>query len=94
MVCLVTYELKTPDWDYTPLYSYLENQMGKSAIHVLRDSWWVDVENNKDISSLADTIRNLMGEKDIFFIVDISKKPINGWLPSTSWTWLQERDKL
>lgn len=50
MVYQLSYELKTPDKDYGPLYSYLENDLGTSAKHVLRDSWWIAVDQELDVN--------------------------------------------
>ncbi|KAA6329001.1 hypothetical protein EZS27_022151 [termite gut metagenome] len=94
MVFLVTYELRTLDMDYTKLYSFLEKDMGKSAIHVLRDSWWVELEGKPVITQLCDQVRSFMGEKDVLFIIDITDQATNGWLASSSWKWLQERSKI
>ena len=95
MVYIISYELRTPDKDYTGLYSFLEKEMGDSAVHVLRDTWWIelnDVEPN--LAQLCDRIRSFMGEKDVFFIMDITNQHTNGWLASSSWKWLQERSNI
>ena len=88
MVYIVSYQLQTPDKDYSPLYKYVEHSIGDSAVHVLRDSWWIGTEKSIDVNEVANKIREYMGEHDSVFIAKLSTDtPINGWLPSTHWTW-------
>ncbi len=85
MVYSLSYELKSTEMDYTPLFSFLEHGIGVGGIHVLRDSWWIFSKTEIDISKTCDDIRALMGEKDHFFFSKLSVNDINGWLPSTLW---------
>ena len=94
MICLITYELRTPDMDYTLLYNYIEKDMGVSAIRVLKDAWWVNFDDQKNIVDLVSEVRKYMGEKDVLFITEIKDNGYNGWLPSSSWDWLRsQQDK-
>lgn len=45
MIYQLSYELKTPEKDYTSLYTFLEKVLG--GIHVLRDTWWIKYEGEK-----------------------------------------------
>lgn len=90
MVYQLTYELRSPDWDYSSLYSFLEKDAGDSAIHVLRDSWWIYISKPVSICELRDRIRAFMGEKDIFYISELLKESVDGWMPSSHWKWYSE----
>lgn len=90
MIYQLSYELKTPDKDYTDLYSFLEKEIGKSAIHVLRDTWWFKYEGNNSVDDFNDIIKKKMGENDIFFISVLDKEKINGWMASSNWKWLND----
>lgn len=90
MIFQLSYELKTPDKDYTELYSFLEKELGKSAIHVLRDTWWVKYEGQKNIDDISDLIKDKMGKNDVFFISVLEIDKTNGWLASSNWKWLNE----
>lgn len=92
MVYQVSYELRTQDKDYTGLYSFLEKDLGTSAIHVLRDTWWIDF-SGKNINDVCDDIRKHLGESDIFYLSQLNMQDINGWMPSTTWNWLKEHNK-
>ncbi len=90
MIFQLSYELKTPDKDYTELYSFLEKEIGKSAIHVLRDTWWIKYDGLKDIDGISDLIKDKMGKNDVFFVSEIQISKINGWLASSNWKWINE----
>lgn len=85
MVYSLSYELKSAEKDYAPLFSYLEHGIGQGGIHVLRDTWWIFSETELDINATCDEIRKNIAEKDYFFLTKLSDKDINGWLPSKSW---------
>jgi len=88
MIYILSYQLQTPDKDYAPLYKYIEHSIGDSAIHVLRDSWWIGTKQEINVNEVADQVREYMGEKDSVFIARLSTDvPINGWLPSSHWAW-------
>jgi hypothetical protein len=90
MIYLLTYELRTPDMDYSPLYNHLEKEMGEVAIRVLRDSWWIKIDDSRSIEGLVNEVRNYLGEQDVLFITQIIENGYNGWLPSSTWDWLRE----
>lgn len=85
MVYSLSYELKSAEMDYAPLFSFLEHGIGQGGIHVLRDTWWIFSETVLDVNAICDDIRKNMAEKDHFFFTKLSDKDINGWLPSKSW---------
>lgn len=90
MVFQILYELKTPEKDYSPLFTYLETGMGESGIHVLRDCWWVSNPHQEDVVEMCKEVRNYLGENDVFYITVVSPEQINGWLSSGSWNWFRE----
>ena len=90
MIYQLSYELRTPGKDYTFLYAFLEKEVEGNAIHVLRDTWWIKYNGDKNVSELCEAIKKEMGEKDIFFLSEISGKEINGWMASSNWKWLNE----
>ena len=90
MVYSLSYELKSVDKDYTPLFSFLEHGIGQGGIHVLRDSWWIASETELDVNIICNQIRNYLGDKDHIFFARLSNVEINGWLPSSSWNWFNE----
>jgi hypothetical protein len=89
MIYQLTYELRTAEMDYSDFFSYLEQGLGGAALHVLRDAWWLSIDES-DINILCESIRAHLGEKDVFFISQLPTGQINGWMPQTSWKWYQE----
>lgn len=88
MIYQLSYELKTPEKDYTSLYTFLEKVLG--GIHVLRDTWWIKYEGEKSLDELCESIRKEMGENDVFFLSIITPDKINGWMASSNWAWLSK----
>ena len=80
--------------DYTPLFIFLEHGIGNGGIHVLRDCWWIYSQKELDINETCDEIRKRMSEKDHFFFNKLSRKEINGWLPSSTWSWFEKNNEL
>lgn len=90
MVYALSYELKSVEKDYAPFFHYLEHQLGKVAIHVLRDTWWISSDNELDVNAVCDEIRKLIAEKDRFYLYRLIDKDINGWLASSSWDFFKD----
>lgn len=94
MVYSLSYELRSTEMDYTPLFIFLEHGIGNGGIHVLRDCWWIYSQKELDINETCDEIRKRMSEKDHFFFNKLSRKEINGWLPSSTWSWFEKNNEL
>lgn len=90
MVYQLVYELKTPDFDYSEFYSFMEKDLGKGAIHVFRDAWWFE-SDEEDIEAICTKIRGRIGELDVFYVSMIPNGKIDGWLAQISWQWYKER---
>lgn len=81
MVYQIIYELKTPEKDYSSLYTYLEKEMGESGIHVLRDCWWVaNPRHSDDMQEMCKELRTYLGSSDIFYVSSLDDTALNGWL--------------
>ena len=94
MIYILSYQLQTPDKDYAPLYKYIENSIGTSAVHVLRDSWWVASDHNLDVDEECEKVRKYLGEKDGVYMAELQvNAKINGWLPSNFWDWYRDNNK-
>ena len=90
-IYLLSYELRSADKDYTPLYEFLE-KAGNDRLHVLRDSWWIASSENMDIDGFCQNIRSFINQDtDVFYFSEMSVTHINGWLASSSWNWYREQ---
>lgn len=92
-IYLLSYELRTPDNDYSKFYEFIEH-IGDDRVHVLRDSWWIASKETLQIEQLCSEIRDHLTVNDVFYVEEMteSNSNINGWMASSSWNWL--RDKM
>ncbi len=93
MVYQVSYELRTPEKDYSSLFKFLENEVEGvkgEGIHVLRDVWWVKVNEPFDADVFGKKIKEHLESTDIFFFAQLTSNNINGWMPSSYWTWFNQ----
>lgn len=84
---LVTYDLKAPNRNYDSLYSSLKSQ-GAWWHHL--ESTWI-ISTNETAGSFSAKLRDVIDENDNIFIVDITSRPRDGWLPKKAWEWLNEQ---
>ncbi len=87
MIFLVTYDLKQPDRDYTSLFEAIK-QCSSAWWHYLESVWIIDT--TLDLSSCYDIIKPSMDENDYLFIIQLTSKNYQGWLPSKAWDWLKQ----
>ncbi len=90
MIYQLSYELRTPDYDYTSLYNYLETHFGDNVKHVLRDTWWLASSSSLDLVAIVHEMRDKIGANDGFYVSLLDTNEINGWLPSTLWQWFND----
>lgn len=89
MLLLISYDLKQPDRDYSSLYDTIKNA-GSSWWHYLESVWIIKTDMSVDCCSNL-LLRN-MDTNDLLFVVDITGKKSQGWLPSKAWEWLKSQD--
>lgn len=84
-VYLISYDLKTQNRDYTPLYDAIKNNY--NWWHYLESTWLVATnENSQQISNrLIATIT----QNDRLLIIQVSID-YYGWLPVEAWNWIQK----
>jgi hypothetical protein len=85
-ILLVTYDLKTPNRDYGPLYVALKQQ--GVWWHYLDSVWLIDTIKTPD-QVYADIVKNITMD-DRLFITAI-KRPYWGYLPKDAWDWINQR---
>lgn len=90
MLILITYDLKQPDRDYASLYESIKT-CGDSWWHYL-DSVWLIHSDTLSASQCYDRIRDNIDDNDNLFVVEITGKNRQGWLPSKAWEWIKKHD--
>jgi transposase len=86
-VYLITYDLNASDKDYTSLYTEIEN-LGK-AIRILKSVWLVSVDN-MTASDISKTLRLVMDDSDLLYIVKNDNSDRQGWMHKSNWEWIKD----
>ena len=89
MLMLITYDLRQPDRNYDAMYEAIKH-CGSAWWHYLGSVWIVNTRFTPQ--ECYDRIKPNMDANDYLFIVDISQKERQGWLPTKAWDWLRAND--
>lgn len=84
-VFLVTYHLKTPGKDYSPLYTALKSS-GKWW-HFLESSWLICTSETSVL--LNNRLMPFITATDRLLIIEV-RNDCQGWLPKEAWDWIKE----
>ncbi len=82
-VLLVSYDLKTPGWNYTAFYETLKAQ--GSWWHYLTSTWLIITP--KSPAEVHNALGPHLAKTDSILILPV-KKPAFGWLPKEAWDWI------
>lgn len=82
---LITYDLKTPNWNYTGFYNALKN-LG-DWWHYL-DSTWIIKSSTYTPQQMYDVLAPHLSTKDFILIIEIVPESKYGFLPKDAWGWL------
>ncbi|RSU47557.1 hypothetical protein BRX43_13960 [Sphingomonas sp. S-NIH.Pt15_0812] len=88
-VLLVTYDLKSPGQNYTPVHTYLKSMPGYCK-H-LESVWLIDTE--KTTTQVRNDLMKLVDNNDVIFVVKITQSWASynygcaDWLNNGSHTW-------
>ena len=89
MLLLISYDLKSSDKDYNPLYEGIKNNCSKWW-HYMESVWIVKTDNTPN--SYVDMLKDKIDKEDRLFVVDISHQKRQGWLLSKAWDWIKAND--
>jgi CRISPR/Cas system-associated endoribonuclease Cas2 len=89
-VYLITYDLSSPEKDYSSLFSEIEN-LG-NAKRILKSVWLVAVED-KNAHQISETLRKVMDKDDLLYVVKNHESDRHGWIYSSIWKWLDNPSK-
>lgn len=87
MIYLITYDLRQPGRDYTSLYDAIK-ELGENN-HPLESVWLVK-NNQLDVTDIVNHLKKKMDDNDLLFVVDITESARQGWLPKSSWVWMNK----
>lgn len=81
---LITYSLKTPNWNYTGFFSALQS-IGPWW-HYL-DTTWI-IKSNLTAQQIHAVLAPHLSRNDLMLVVEIVPGNRFGWLPPDAWTWI------
>jgi len=87
-VYLITYDLSSDDKDYTSLYAEIE-KLG-DAKRILKSVWFLSV-NNMNANQISDSLRKVLDDKDLLYVVKNDNQDRQGWMHASNWKWLKEK---
>ncbi len=90
MILLISYDLKQPDRNYESLYDTIK-QCGTKWWHYLESVWLIKTDLTPQLC--FERLHRKIDENDYLFIVDISRKSHEGWLPKSAWEWIKDNDE-
>lgn len=81
---LITYDLKTQNWNYTGFHNALQN-VGPWW-HYLQTSWIV--KTHLTAQQVYERLAPFLSKSDNILVVEIVPGSKFGWLPQDAWTWI------
>jgi hypothetical protein len=86
---LITYNLKTPNWNYTGFFNALQN-IGPWWHYI--DSTWI-VKSNLTAQQIYSRIApGFLSTSDFILIIEIKSESKFGWLPQEAWNWIDSNN--
>jgi hypothetical protein len=82
---LITYTLRTPNWDYRKFYAAIQS-LG-NWWHYL-DTTWAIKDSVYTTNQMYDKLASGLSTKDSILIVEIVQGTSYGFLPKDAWDWL------
>lgn len=90
MLVAISYDLKAPGRDYTPLYTAIKG-VGSAWWHYLQSTWIVDVPNGTALSEVNERLRCHLDQNDRLLVSKLTSPYYDGWLPRDAWDWIKAR---
>ncbi|MEY4835631.1 MAG: hypothetical protein RI980_1746 [Bacteroidota bacterium] len=90
MILLITYDLKKPGKDYTALYNVIKT--APKWWHYLESTWIIQTPESVD--TWNSRLTKVLDQNDHILIVDITKRPRQGWLPKEAWDWIRTNENV
>ncbi len=90
MILLITYDLKKPGKDYTGLYNVIKT--APKWWHYLESTWIIQTPESVD--TWNSRLTKVLDQNDHLLIVDITKRPRQGWLPKEAWDWIRTNENV
>lgn len=87
---LISYDLRNPDKDYTPLFSSIR-ELGEYK-HILSSVWLVSTSTH-DENSIYKVLGNKIDNSDMLIIIQVNPNRFNGYLPMSVIGFIKDRQQ-
>lgn len=85
MLYIVTYDLHQSDQNFKGLESAIRQE--GEVNHCLASVWLVQSQHGVD--EIQTNLQRAIDENDRIIVVDITGKPLNGWMNRDVWEWVR-----
>ena len=87
MVYLITYDLRVPGRDYTPLYNAIK-EYGDWQ-HPVESTWFIS--SDLQVNDIYRKLHSFIDKNDRLLVIQVSKENKQGWLAKNFWDWLNSK---
>lgn len=84
---IISYDLRTPERDYTSLYAAIK-QLTPNWSHPLESTWVVRTE--KSANDIYNILRLNMDRNDRILIIKVDPNDKQGWMDKSFWDWMNK----
>lgn len=88
-VYLISYDLRKPGQNYTPLYDAIKAYGDWQ--HPMESLWAVYAGGDAD--SISDNLRKHLDDNDCLFVARLADRDRQGWMPRSFWEWLKDKEQ-
>lgn len=88
MMLLITYDLNKAGQNYDALYEQIKT--ASAWLHLMESVWLI--RTSQTPQQWSDKLMKVLDTNDHLFVVDITKQSRQGWLPKTSWEWIDKNN--
>lgn len=86
-VYLISYDLRKPEQNYTPLYNAIKAYGDWQ--HPMESLWTVCTDDDAD--AISNNLRRHLDDNDCLFVARLGQVDYQGWLPQSFWGWLKAK---
>ena len=88
---IISYDLKVPGRDYTPLYSKIK-ALGEWQ-HPLESTWVIKTETY-DQNQIYESLKEVLDSNDLLLIFKVFPDARQGWLAKSFWEWMETKSSI
>jgi hypothetical protein len=87
MVYLITYDLRVPGRDYTPLYNAIKKY--EDWQHPVESTWFIS--SNHQANDIYNYLFSFIDSNDRLLVIQVDRINKQGWLAKSFWDWFNSK---